>query len=178
MMLHPPCLVPAGGGGCTPHPTAALHSQGVRTARGSPLPLFPPLSSTLQCHHTQRQPGAIILNGILLLLLAQRGGGTGRPWGPPGPRVAPSQRQQDEAPCPPCVRWGPSLPREVSSKTSRRKALGGHPPFVGYCWPSVTCRGRGVTQAGVTRPANRTRGGRAGAGMRKAVVAPGCCQDP
>lgn len=106
------------------------------------------------------------------------GGGTGRPWGPPGPRVTLNQRQQDEAPWPPCVRWGPFLPWEVSSKTSRRKALGGHPPFVGYCWPSVTCRGRRVTQAGVTRPANRTWGGCAGSGMRKAVVAAGCCQDP
>lgn len=72
--------------------------------------------------------------------------------------------------------------RSSRGRFPRRRAggrlWGGHPPFVGYCWPSVTCRGRGVTQAGMTRPANRTRGGCAGAGMRKVVVALGCCQDP
>lgn len=72
--------------------------------------------------------------------------------------------------------------RSSRGRFPRRRAggrlWGGHPPFVGYCWPSVTCRGRGVTQAGMTRPANRTRGGCAGAGMRKVMVAPGCCRDP
>lgn len=166
-------------GSCAPHPTTAPHSRG-SPGRGGPHPFIPTLGA-LSCNAITPSaiPGATTLNGLLLLLLlAQHGGGTGHPRGPPGPRVAPSQRQQDEAPWPPCVRWGPALPREVSSKTSRRKALGGHPPFVGYCWPSVTCRGRGVTQAGVTRPANRTRGGRAGAGMRKALLAPGCRRIP
>lgn len=176
MGFRPPCLVPAGagGGGCTHHSTAA--SQRVPTARGIPSLLYScPLSCTLQCPHTQRhsrchhpqwQPPA----------------GPARGWhGPsPGtPRAAcrSSQRQQDEAPWPPCVRWGPSLPREVSSKTSRRKALGDILSLwaiVGLPSPAEAAGDSGRGDA----PANRTRGGRAAAGMRKPVVAPGCCQDP
>lgn len=59
------------------------------------------------------------------LLTQHREGDSGRPRGPWGLRASPSQCQQDEAHRPPRVRWGLSLPREVSSKTGGMKALGG-----------------------------------------------------
>lgn len=97
--------------GCTPLP-------------GGRHPLYSyPLCSTLQCHPRCHHPSPSMASSSSSS--SSTGGGTGHPWGPPGPRVTPSQRQQDEAPWLPCVRWGPFLPREVSSKTSRRKALGG-----------------------------------------------------
>lgn len=159
------------------HPS--LHSCIPAGPHGEGDPPIPPgcgpLSCTLQCLHTQRHSRCHHPQW-------QPPPGPARGWhGPsPGtPRAAcrSSQRQQDEAPWPPCVRWGPSLPREVSSKTSRRKALGDILSLwaiVGLPSPAEAAGDSGRGDA----PANRTRGGRAAAGMRKPVVAPGCCQDP
>lgn len=76
------------------------------------------------------------------------------------------QRQPDEAHPAPRVRWGPALPRELSSKTGPEEGLGETSSLCGLLLAFRHLRGHGVTQAGVMRPSKQDARGAGGSPLR------------